>query len=137
MKSSRAAALVLAGATLIYIVLIGQIGWGLVRSGDPVGIGLGFAILVFPLFGIWFIWRELAFGFRAQRLEAQWEAEGLPVPENTPEAFEAAKAEVEEFPDDWHCWFRLGLAYAVAGDKSRARSSIRHAEHLFRRGETA
>ena len=80
MKSAKGAALVLTGAILIYLLLLGQIGWGLISSGSGIGIALGIAILVFPLFGIWIVWRELAFGFRAQQLQEQWQREELPVP---------------------------------------------------------
>ena len=137
MKSAKGAALVLTGAILIYLLLLGQIGWGLISSGSGIGIALGIAILVFPLFGIWIVWRELAFGFRAQQLQEQWQREELPVPEATEEEFQYCRTQVELEPNDWHNWFRLGLAYAVAGDKSRARSAIKQADHLFRRGQAA
>lgn len=137
MRSAKGAALVLAGVTLVYLLILGQIGWGLIRTGEAVGVALGAAILVFPLIGIWLVWRELSFGFRAQRLQEQWQAEELPLPGTSEGEFAQCRTQVEQQPDDWHNWFRLGLAYAVAGDKSRARSAMRHADFLFRRGEAA
>ena len=133
MRSARGAALILAGVTVVYLVLLGQIGWGLIASGEAVGVAMGIAVLAFPLVGIWLIWRELSFGFRAQRLHEQWINEGLPIPEATDAEFAECRDQVEQRPDDWHAWFRLGLAYAVAGDKSRARSAMRHADFVQRR----
>jgi cytochrome c-type biogenesis protein CcmH/NrfG len=137
MKSAKGAALVLSGAIIVYLLLLGQIGWGLIASGSAIGIALGIAILVFPLFGVWIVWRELTFGFRAQRLQEQWQIEELPVPEANEAEFQYCRSQVELEPNDWHNWFRLGLAYAVAGDKSRARSAIKQADYLFHRGEAA
>ncbi len=137
MRSARGAALVLAGITVIYLLILGQIAWGLITSGDTVGVGLGLAILVFPVIGVWLVWREISFGFRAQRLQQQWQAEDLAVPGTSAAEFEECRADVEANPDDWHPWFRLGLSYAVAGDKTRARSAMRHADYVFRRSERA
>jgi Flp pilus assembly protein TadD len=33
--------------------------------------------------------------------------------------------EAEAVPADWRGWFRLGAAYAAAGDRKRARASMR------------
>jgi hypothetical protein len=136
-RSGKGAALVLAGVTVVYLLILGQIAWGLIGTGETVGILLGAAILVFPFVGAWLLWRELSFGFRAQRLQDTWRSEGREVPGSEPADFDACREQVESEPDDWHNWFRLGLAYAVSGDKGRARSAMRHADFLFRRGESA
>jgi Flp pilus assembly protein TadD len=46
--------------------------------------------------------------------------------------FEKYKAEAEAAPDDWRSWFRLSCAYDAAGDRKRARASMRDAGRLFR-----
>jgi Flp pilus assembly protein TadD len=42
------------------------------------------------------------------------------------------RAAVEAAPDDWGSWFRLGFAYDAAGDRKRARESLRRAARLHR-----
>ncbi|WP_312678621.1 tetratricopeptide repeat protein, partial [Microbacterium sp.] len=42
------------------------------------------------------------------------------------------RADVEQHPSDWRAWFRLGLAYDGAGDRTRARQAIRKAIALAR-----
>ena len=37
----------------------------------------------------------------------------------------------EAAPDDWRSWFRLSCAYDAAGDRKRARASMRDAVRLF------
>ena len=44
--------------------------------------------------------------------------------------FPAYRAEVEQHPDDWRAWYRLGVAYDAAGDRRRARSAVRSAIRL-------
>jgi Flp pilus assembly protein TadD len=39
---------------------------------------------------------------------------------------------VEDAPDDWRTWFRLGIAYDDAGDRRRAREAMRRAISLSR-----
>ena len=41
-------------------------------------------------------------------------------------------AEAEAAPEDWRSWFRLSCAYDAAGDRKRARASMRDAVKLFR-----
>jgi len=38
--------------------------------------------------------------------------------------------EVEAAPDDWRGWYRLARAYDYAGDRTRARETIRKAVRL-------
>ena len=44
--------------------------------------------------------------------------------------FPAYREAVESDPENWRVWFRLGLAYDGAGDRSRARAAIRTAIRL-------
>lgn len=143
--SARIGVVVMAALLGLYVVLVGQRAWLLLTSGQPIGIVMGAALLVLPLIAVWAIWRELRFGVRAAALAERLEQEGgLPAeeidvhPSGRPEReqaddlFPAYRADVEEHPDDWRAWFRLGLAYDGAGDRRRARQAIRRAIELER-----
>jgi cytochrome c-type biogenesis protein CcmH/NrfG len=134
---------VLVGILVLYLALVGYQGWLLLTSGEAVGVVLGAAILVLPLIGAYVVWRELQFGAASQRLAAElvaagrWPTEELPTrPSGRPDrvaaesVFALRKTEVEEHPDDWASWYRLGLAYDDAGDRKRARHAVRHAISL-------
>jgi cytochrome c-type biogenesis protein CcmH/NrfG len=131
---------------LLYLVLVAQRAVLFVLSGEPVAIALGIALGVLPILGAWALLRELRFGLRSQQLADRLAAEGaLPVDDlpkrasGRPER-DAADAEfpryrtaVEQTPEDWRAWFRLGLAYDASGDRRRARQAIRQAITLERR----
>ena len=137
---AKLGAVVMAALTVMYILLLGQ--RGLLMLGEPSILAklLGFCILVFPLFGIAFIFIELRFGLRVEKLAKQVEAEGrwplrdLPLrPSGRPEKaaadreFERIRDELDQAPEDWHSWFNLGLAYDACGDRKRARAAMRKA----------
>jgi Flp pilus assembly protein TadD len=44
--------------------------------------------------------------------------------------FEQRRAELEAHPDDWRHWYRLAHAYDIAGDRRRARTTMRKALDL-------
>jgi cytochrome c-type biogenesis protein CcmH/NrfG len=48
--------------------------------------------------------------------------------------FEEVRAEVEAEPDDWRRWYRLARAYDYAGDRGRARETMKKAVELEQRG---
>lgn len=129
---------------VFYAVLIGAKGLAFIRSGDPVAVVLGIGVLVLPVLGLALVWRELVFGRRSAELASALEAEGgLPLDDlprlpsgrrdraAADEAFTARQTEVEAHPDSWQAWYRLALAYDDAGDRSRARSSVRRAIALY------
>ena len=106
---------------------------------------IGAAYLVLPIVGAWALIRELMFGARTEKMARILEAEGgLPVDDlpRTPagriiraaadQEFEKYRAEAEAAPEDWRSWFRLSCAYDAAGDRKRARASMRDAGRLFR-----
>lgn len=141
--SARIGVAVMAALLALYIVLVGQRAWLLLQSGDPVGIGMGIALVVLPLIAGWALVRELLFGRSAARLGARLEAEhALPAEEvavrpsgrvlrdEGDALFPVYRDAVAENPDDWRAWYRLGLAYDAAGDRRRARSAIRQAIRL-------
>lgn len=148
--SARIGVAVMAVLLALYIVLVAQRAWLLLVSGEPVGIAMGIALIVLPLIAIWALWRELSFGWAAQRLGRRLEIEdalpteevavrpsGRPEQADADELFPAYQADVEAHPDDWRAWYRLGLAYDASRDRRRAREAVRRAirlESLQRRG---
>ena len=138
--TAKRAAIVLAVVFVAYAGLLGWRGVLLIGTGDPVAVVLGIAVLVIPVLGAYLVWRELQFGRRTEALARELEtAGGLPV-DDLPRrpsgridraaadaAFETYKAEAEAAPDDWRVWFRLSAAYDAAGDRKRARSTMRTA----------
>lgn len=141
---------VTAVALVAYFVLVGSRGVMLIRVGTPVPVLFGLAVLVMPLIGVWFLWKNTQFVRRANALAAELDAEGgLPVDElkrlpsgrvdraSADAVFARRKAETEAAPDDWRSWFRLAVAYRDAGDTPRARRAMLKAIALHRgaRGE--
>ncbi|MEQ4195225.1 tetratricopeptide repeat protein [Streptomyces sp. YIM 103828] len=132
--------LVTALVLVVYFVLVGSRGVLLIRHGTPLTVVFGVAVLVLPVIGVWFLWKNTQFVQRANRLAAELEAEGgLPVDElvRTPSGrvdrasadavFARRRAETEDHPDDWRCWFRLAVAYHDARDTPRAREAMQRA----------
>lgn len=122
---------VLAGS---YALLAGWRGWFLLSSGDLIQILFGAAIIVFPLLGMWLIWRELMFGFAMQHMGRALAAEaGLPPavdrarPEQADEELAEAMARAEASPSDWRAWYRMGLAYDALRERKQARAAMRQA----------
>ena len=141
--SARRAALALGLLVAVYLLLVGWRGVLLVGEGTPVAIALGLAVIALPLVGAWAIWREIRFGLESQQMARELEREGaLPVddlprrPSGRPDraaadtAFEQCRTAAEAAPDDWRSWFRLAVAYDDAGDRRRARQSMRRAMRL-------
>lgn len=140
---ARIGVAVMAALLVLYIVLVAQRAWLLLVSGDPIGITMGVALVVLPIVAVWALGRELWFGLRAEQIAKRIEREGgLPQDEVTVRPsgrvlredgeaiFPAFRADVEAHPDDWRAWYRLALAYDAAGDRRRARASVRTAIKL-------
>jgi len=119
----------------------------LMMDPNPVAKAIGVAYLLLPVIGAWALVRELLFGARTERLAKILEAEGGLPEDNLPRTpagriireaadreFEKYRAETEAAPDDWRSWFRLSCAYDAAGDRKRARASMRDAVRLHRTG---
>lgn len=141
--SARIGVAVMAVALALYIMLVGQRAWLLLGSGQPIAIAMGAALVVLPLIAVWALGRELWFGWRAEQLGTRLERDhalpsdevavrpsGRVEREDADAVFPAYRAEVEQNPDDWRAWFRLGIAYDAAGDRRRARSAVRTAIRL-------
>ncbi|OYC95735.1 tetratricopeptide repeat protein [Microbacterium sp. Yaish 1] len=143
--STRILTLIMAALLALYIVFVAQRAVLLVMTGEPMGVVMGVALIVLPVIAAWALWRELAFGASASRLGRRLEQESaLPEesidlsPSGRPDRVEADalfpryREAVEEAPEDWRAWFRLGLAYDGAGDRRRARQAVRTAISLER-----
>ena len=141
---TKAVIAVMAVILVFYAVLLGAKGVAFIASGEPAAVTLGVAVLVLPLIGLGLVWREIVFGRRSAELAAALESEGgLPVDDlprrpsgrvdraAADEAFVVRQAEVEAQPESWQAWYRLALAYDDAGDRTRARSSVRRAIELY------
>ncbi|WP_447003709.1 hypothetical protein ACRAKI_29255 [Saccharothrix isguenensis] len=142
---TRTVAFLITAALAVYFVLLGGRAVVLLGTGDPVGIGLGVGVLMLPLIGAWIAWTNLRFGFTTERMARQLDAEGgLPDTSGLPRRpsgrvdreaadawFEERRADVESRPEDWRAWFLLAQAYDLAGDRSRARDTMRKAIALY------
>jgi hypothetical protein len=141
---ARTTAILLTAVLVVYFVLLGQRAVLLLQTGTGVGVGLGVAVLILPVVGAWIAVANLRFGTQVERLARQLAAEdGLPdaadllrrpsgrVDRAAADGwFDSARAEVEAQPADWRRWYRLAYAYDLAGDRRRARETMRHALRL-------
>ncbi|MFF9318305.1 hypothetical protein ACF1BP_15710 [Streptomyces sp. NPDC014735] len=131
---------VTAAVLVFYFVLVGSRGVLLIEHGTPLTVAFGVSVLILPVIGVWFLWQNTRFVARANALAAELDAEGgLPVDElvRTPSGridrdsadavFARRRAETEDSPDDWRCWFRLAVAYQDARDTPRARKAMQRA----------
>ncbi|MFD4140482.1 MULTISPECIES: hypothetical protein [unclassified Streptomyces] len=131
---------VTAAVLVVYFVLVGSRGVMLLQQGTALTVTFGAAVLILPVIGVWFLWKNTEFVRKANALAAELDAEGgLPVDElaRTPggridrdsadEVFAKRRAETEDSPDDWRCWFRLAVAYHDARDTPRARRAMQRA----------
>jgi len=129
---------------VFYLMVSFQRSLLLLTDSNLTAKAIGAAYLVLPVVGAWALIRELMFGARTEQMAKVLEAEGgLPVDElpRTPGGrivraaadaeFEKYRAEAEAAPNDWRSWFRLSCAYDAAGDRKRARASMRDAVKLF------
>ncbi|WP_405649095.1 hypothetical protein [Streptomyces sp. NBC_00019] len=129
-----------AAVLVFYFVLVGSRGVMLIQTGTLLTVTFGVAVLILPVIGVWFLWKNTEFVRKANQLAAELDAEGgLPLDElqRTPsgridrdsadEVFAKRKAETEASPNDWRSWFRLAVAYHDARDTPRARKAMQRA----------
>jgi hypothetical protein len=141
---ARTTALLLTAVLVVYFVLLGQRAVLLLATGTGVGVGLGVAVLLLPVVGAWIAVANLRFGVQVERLarrlaeeDALPDASGLPRRPSgrvdraaADEWFDERRAELEAEPGDWRRWYRLAYAYDLAGDRRRARETMRQALRL-------
>ncbi|UAK38810.1 hypothetical protein K8O93_03320 [Gordonia bronchialis] len=137
-------------ALVVYFVLLGWRGIGLIMTGSAAGIGLGLGMIVLPIIGAWLVYATLRAGIEHQRLAAIMADEGRELDVSSlprrpsgrierdaaDELFAQVKAEWEADPSDWHNTYRIARAYDYAGDRSRARAMMKRAVAQYR-GEDA
>ena len=131
-------------ALVVYFVLLGRIAMAFITSGSGAAIGLGLALLVMPLIGIWAMVSTLRAGLAHQRLARIIRDEGLEldvsdlprmpsgrIQRDAADAlFESVRGELENDPDNWRRWYRVARAYDYAGDRGRAREAMKKAVEL-------
>ncbi|WP_176460505.1 MULTISPECIES: hypothetical protein [unclassified Rhodococcus (in: high G+C Gram-positive bacteria)] len=129
-----------------YFFLLGQRGVTLIQNGGVASISLGIGVLLLPILGLWIVWATLKAGFDHQRLASRVHEEGLELDvadlprrpsgrierDAADELFQQVKAEWEKDPDNWRNSYRLARAYDYAGDRGRARETMKRAVALER-----
>lgn len=104
---------------------------------------IGIVLIAGISFGL--IMREILFGIQMQKLARLMNQEQMLLPDTLSKLpsgrterseadarFSLIQEEVQQQPENWKVWFRLGLAYDEAGDRRRARASMRHSLRLFK-----
>ena len=134
-------------ALIVYFILLGRIAMAFITSGEPAAIGLGLALMIMPLIGIWVMVATLRAGLTHQRLGRIVKDEGMEldvsslprmasgrIERDAADAlFATVRDELENDPDNWRRWYRLARAYDYAGDRSRAREAMRKAVEMEER----
>ena len=136
-------------ALIVYFVLLGRIATELMFSRSAAAIGLGLALMILPLIGIWVMVATLRAGLAHQRLARIVRDEGIELDvsalprmpsgrirrDAADELFQAVRQEVECDPDNWRRWYRLARAYDYAGDRARAREAMSKAVDMQSRNQ--
>ena len=128
-------------ALIFYFVMLTRTAVALIRSGPPAAVALGIGVLILPVVGAWAMVATLRAGLAHQRLarlaaqdEMELDVTDLPrtpsgrIARDAADAlFQTARSELDADPDNWRRWYRLARAYDYAGDRSRARETMRKA----------
>lgn len=132
---------------LTYVFLLGGRALTMLAEPNPVAIAMGVGMLVFPLFAIWAILREIKFGIDAEKitkralsielpeLELVLRPSGRATKESAALAFDSVKQNFDE--SQWTQWLLLSEAYEASGDRKRARESMRKAISLANQAEAS
>ena len=128
-------------ALIVYFVLMGRTAITLLGTGTPVAVALGIGVLIMPIVGAWAMVATLPAGFAHQKLarlavESGMELDVSDLPrtpggridrEAADALFDTVRSELEADPENWQRWYRLARAYDYAGDRGRARETMRKA----------
>ena len=131
-------------ALIFYFAMLTRTAVALIRSGTPAAVALGIGVLILPVVGAWVMVATLRAGLAHQRLARLAAEDGMEldvtdlprVPsgriqrEAADALFQTTRAELDADPDNWRRWYRLARAYDYAGDRSRARETMRRAVEL-------
>jgi cytochrome c-type biogenesis protein CcmH/NrfG len=132
---------------VVYFVLLGRIAVALIADGRAAPVGMGIALLILPLIGLWAMIATLRAGFAHQRLARLAAEQGMEIDVSdlprrasgrieraaADRLFDSVRAELAEDPDNWVRWYRVARAYDYAGDRSRARQAMQKAVALQER----
>lgn len=132
---------------VFYFLLLGRIAIGLLISGDAAAAAIGVGVLILPLLGIWMVVATVRAALAHQHLARRIHAEGLELDVSglprrpsgridraaADALFLEVKREWEADPDNWRVSYRLARAYDYAGDRTRARATMRRAVELEKR----
>jgi len=127
-----------------YFLLLGRIAFSLIGSGDVAAVIIGIGVLILPLLGVWIVVATVRAALAHQHLARRIHEEGLELDtselprrpsgrierEAADQLFNQVKQEWEADPDNWRVCYRLARAYDYAGDRSRARETMRRAVAL-------
>ena len=131
-------------ALLVYLALLGRTAILMIASGRAVAVVFGMALLILPAIGLWAMIATLRAGFAHQKLARlaaedgmELDVSALPrrpsgrIERDAADAlFDTVRAELDNDPDDWRRWYRLARAYDYAGDRGRARVTMRKAVEM-------
>jgi cytochrome c-type biogenesis protein CcmH/NrfG len=131
-------------AMLVYLALLGRAAVVMIGSGRAAAVALGAALLILPAIGLWAMIATLRAGFVHQKLARlvaedgmELDVSALPrrpsgrIERDAADAlFDTVRAELHSDPDDWRRWYRLARAYDYAGDRARARETMKKAVEL-------
>ena len=131
-------------AMLAYFVLLGRMAVAMIGSGRAAAVGLGVAVLIMPVIGLWAMTATLRAGFAHQKLARLIAEDGMELDvsalprrpsgrfqrDAADALFATVRTEVEGDPEDWRRWYRLARAYDFAGDRRRAREAMKTAVEL-------
>ena len=137
-------------ALIAYFFLLWRIAWAFISSGEAAAVGLGLALMILPFIGLWVLVATLRAGLAHQRLGRIMRDEGLElevsalprmpsgrIQRDAADAlFATVRAELEADPDNWRRWYRLARAYDYAGDRPRARETMKKAVQMEERSST-
>ncbi|MGW1741876.1 hypothetical protein ACWCPQ_24075 [Nocardia sp. NPDC001965] len=143
------AALVL--ALIFYFLWLGRIAVALLTSGEVAATALGIGVMILPLLGVWMVVSTIRAALDHQRLARRIHDEGLELDtadlprrpsgrierDAADDLFRSVQKEWEADPDNWRVSYRLARAYDCAGDRSRARDTMRRAVELEKREREA
>ena len=143
MTSAKLGAVVTSALTIMYVALLGNSAVKMIQTGITVAVIMGWLLLVFPVMAVVFIVAELRFGLRVEKLGKRLEdagewprfdfdmrPSGRVVRASADAEFVKFRTKTDADPANWKNWFALGLVYDAAGDRKRARASMRKAIEL-------
>ncbi|MFD4431215.1 hypothetical protein [Nocardia sp. NPDC058497] len=131
-------------ALIYYFIRLGGLAIAYIADGGFAGITIGIGMLLLPMVGVWIVWTTLRAALAHQHLARRIHEEGLEVDtsqlphrpsgrierEAADALFAQIKTEWEADPDNWRSSYRLARAYDYAGDRTRARETMRRAVAL-------